>query len=49
MADDALALLKQEMETDEIHLRVNAIHRMKTVILSIGDKRVHSELIPYLE
>ena len=33
---NALELLKEEMQTDEIHLKVNAIHRMRTVILSIG-------------
>ena len=33
---NALALLKEEMQTEEIHLKVNAIHRLKTVILSIG-------------
>ena len=33
---NALALLKEEMLGDEIHLRVNAVHRLKTVILSIG-------------
>jgi len=33
---NALGLLKEEMNTEEIHLKVNAIHRLKTVILSIG-------------
>jgi len=33
---DAFDLLKEEMNTDEIHLKVNAIHRLKTVINSIG-------------
>ena len=33
---NALDLLKEEMVTEEVHLKVNAIHRMKTVILSIG-------------
>ena len=33
---NALALLKEEMSTEEIHLKVNAIHRLKTVIMSIG-------------
>ena len=33
---NALALLKTEMESEEIHLKVNAIHRLKTVIMSIG-------------
>ena len=33
---DALSLLKEEILTEEIHLKVNAIHRLKTVILTIG-------------
>ena len=34
MADieDGLKLLQQEMENEEIHIKVNAIHRMQTVI-----------------
>ena len=35
-AINVLSLLKEEMQTEEIHLKVNAIHRLKTVILSIG-------------
>lgn len=46
---DALALLKEEMETEEVHLKVNAIHRMKTVILCIGVEDTIKKLIPYLE
>ncbi len=46
---DALALLKEEMETEEVHLKVNAIHRLKTVILCIGIEDTIKKLIPYLE
>lgn len=46
---NALELLKEEMETEEIHLKVNAIHRMKTVILCIGVEDTIKKLIPYLE
>lgn len=46
---DALALLKEEMETEEVHLKVNAIHRLKTVILCIGVDETIKKLIPYLE
>jgi len=45
---NALALIKEEMQTEEIHLKVNAIHRLKTVILTIGPEQVNSQLIPYL-
>jgi len=46
---DALALLKEELETEEVHLKVNAIHRLKTVILCIGADETVKKLIPYLE
>ena len=36
------------MKTEEIHLRVNAIHRMSIVIASIGVERTMNELRPYL-
>ena len=36
------------MVLEEIDLKVNAIHRLVTVIKSIGDIRTVSELIPYL-
>jgi serine/threonine-protein phosphatase 2A regulatory subunit A len=46
---NALELLREELETEEIHLKVNAIHRLKTVILSIGVEDTIKKLIPYLE
>ena len=46
---NALDLLKEELTTEEIHLKVNAIHRMKTVILSIGPSETTTHLLPYLE
>jgi hypothetical protein len=46
---NALDLLKEEMETEEIHLKVNVIHRTKTVILSIGVEDTIKRLIPYFE
>ena len=36
------------MQYEEVHLKVNAIHRLKTVILSITEDEVISQLIPYL-
>ncbi len=44
-----IELLKEEMDTDEIHLKVNVIHRLKTIILSIGPEETIKKLIPYLE
>ena len=37
------------MANEEIHNKVNAIHRLKTVILSIGQQETVSQLIPYLD
>jgi hypothetical protein len=49
MDENGLSLLKQEMTNEEIHIKVNAIHRLKTVIMSIGESETISQLIPYLE
>ena len=46
---NALELLKEELETEEINLKVNAIHRLKTVILCLGVEDTIKKLIPYLE
>lgn len=46
---DVIGLLKEEMSTDEIHLKVNAIHRMRTVIASINNSQIVESLIPYLQ
>ena len=37
------------MKTDEIYLRVNVIHRLKTIMLMAGDANVKTQVIPYLE
>ena len=42
-------LLKEEMESDELFLRVNAIHRIKIVCEVIGTDQIKSQLIPYLD
>ena len=49
MEENGLSLLKQEMQCEEIHIKVNAIHRLKTVIMSIGEQETISQLIPYLD
>ena len=46
---DALILLKEEMRNNEIENQINAIHRLKTVILSIGANKMNTELVPYLQ
>ena len=49
MDENGLTLLKMEMLNEEVHVKVNAIHRLTTVILSIGKDEAVSQLIPYLE
>jgi hypothetical protein len=46
---NALELLKEEMSTEEIHLKVNAIHRLKIVVLCLGQADSVSQLLPYLD
>lgn len=48
MEEDGYSLLRQEMACEEIHIKVNAIHRLKTVVLSLGPEETVSKLIPYL-
>ena len=49
MEENGLTLLKQEMQTEDVQHKVNAIHKMKTVILSLGDDDTVTQLIPYLD
>ena len=46
---NGLDLLKMELSNEEIHIKVNAIHRLKTVILSIGVDETVTSLIPYID
>lgn len=46
---NALELLKEEMITEEIHLKVNAIHRLKVVVLCLGPEATATQLITYLD
>jgi len=47
--DKPLEFLKEEMENDQIAVRVNAIHRMGIIAALLGDKGVEKELLPFLE
>ena len=49
MEENGLTLLKMEMLNEEIHVKVNAIHRLKTVIMSIGPEDASSQMIPYID
>jgi len=42
-------LLKEEMENDEIAVRVNAIHRIKIICTLIGQDGIKNQLLPYID
>lgn len=44
-----LELLKEEMDNDEVAIRVNAIHRLRTIVTVTGSDSFKSQLLPYLE
>jgi hypothetical protein len=47
--DQPMEFLKDEMSSDQIAIRVNAIHRSPIIAALIGEKSVDKELIPYFE
>ena len=46
---DPIELLKEEMSNDEVACKVNAIHRLTTVVLAIGPSHCYEKLIPFLD
>lgn len=46
---NAFNLVKEEMENDEISIRVNCIHRLKIVATLISPEDVKNQLLPFLE
>ncbi|KAL4433336.1 hypothetical protein ABPG74_017440 [Tetrahymena malaccensis] len=46
---NAFDLLREEMESDETHLRVNAIHRLKIVATLMGSEQIKTVLLPYID
>ena len=49
MSDSPIDLLKEEMESDEISLRVNAIHRTKVIASIIGFDGIKNQLLTYFD
>lgn len=43
-----LQLLVDELKSDDVQLRLNAIHRVSTIALALGPQRAREELIPFL-
>jgi serine/threonine-protein phosphatase 2A regulatory subunit A len=48
IAYDPLEFLKEELESEETYIKVNAMHRLKVICTLIGQQRIEDELIPYL-
>ena len=46
---DPIELLKEEMSSDEIPSKVNAIHRLSMVVLAISTPQIYDKLLPFLD
>lgn len=42
-------VLREEMESEEIYLRVNAVHRIRVVTSLLATDKIKSQLIPYID
>ena len=43
-----IAILIDELKSDDVTLRLNSIHRISTIALALGAERTREELIPFL-
>ncbi|KAI0961552.1 hypothetical protein AcV7_000626 [Taiwanofungus camphoratus] len=44
-----IAILMDELRSEDVQLRLNAIHRISTIALALGPDRARDELIPFLQ
>lgn len=44
-----IAILIDELKSEDVNLRLNAIHRISTIALALGPQRAREELIPFLQ
>lgn len=44
-----IAILIDELKSDEVQLRLNAIHRISTIALALGPQRARDELVPFIQ
>jgi len=49
MSDNPLNLLKEELENDDIQIKVNAIHRFPVIMAVLQPDKIISEFIPYIQ
>lgn len=43
-----IALLTEELKSDEVETRIKAMRRLRTVAQALGPERTRSELLPFL-
>ncbi|OMJ69527.1 hypothetical protein SteCoe_32720 [Stentor coeruleus] len=48
MEPSALDLFKEEMSSDETYIKVNCIHRLRTIATVMGPDAVRTQLLPFL-
>lgn len=44
-----IAILIDELKSEDVNLRLSAIHRVSTIALALGPQRTRDELIPFLQ
>jgi serine/threonine-protein phosphatase 2A regulatory subunit A len=44
-----IAVLMDELKSEDVQLRLNAIHRVSTIALALGPQRAREELVPFLQ
>lgn len=43
-----IAILIDELKSDDVTLRLNSVHRISTIALALGPERAREELVPFL-
>ncbi|CAD8095895.1 unnamed protein product [Paramecium sonneborni] len=49
MGDNPMDVFKEEMENEEVYLKVNAMHRIRVIATLLGIDKIKSVLLPYFE
>jgi serine/threonine-protein phosphatase 2A regulatory subunit A len=44
-----IAILIDELKSEDVQLRLNAIHRISTIALALGPQRSRDELVPFIQ
>ncbi|CAK59059.1 unnamed protein product (macronuclear) [Paramecium tetraurelia] len=49
MGDNPMDIFKDDMENEELYLKVNAMHRVRVIATLLGTDKIKSVLLPYFE